>query len=840
MPLPVPKLDDRSYSDLVADALAVIDRTCPEWTDRNASDPGITLLEAFAFLTENMLYRLNRVPSKQYVTLLNLVGVQRRPPSAAAAQLTFTRSGEAAADVLIPLGAQVATGDGSVIFTVTQAVTLAKAAANVIAPALHCEQIDGELAGLGTGAPGQSVRIKKPPIIAASGDGLDIVLGVEATPEELSDGVASRGIGGKAYAIWQPLDSFADATPDMRAYRVDRAEGIIIFAPIGDGTATLAQVPALGREIRVWYRRGGGRVGNVAGGTLTSLKNPQLKVAVTNAERASGGGDGETVEQTIRRGPLELTSMRCAVTARDFERIALTTGGIARTRAFAQSQLWRHADPGVVQILLVPSVDTSTLTDGGVTAAAMIDHRRDEVRARAEKLVGDRRPLGVRIAVDWTKVRPVSASARVVVTRGEDMTAIAARLRQRLNALFSPFRDQPFGRALRASDAYEAMLAEPGVRYADQLHFAIGEAPDKNVNDLIRDPHQPRCWFAATSLALYRSLDDGDSWEIVFLNAGDVPQFVRRHPDRPGLIALGATRGAGGVIHLSADCGDTWTKTAAMFNCEITDAAWITRNGNPVLLIATKDGLFQFQPGAGTGPAPIVVDKANDARGYYAVSAATLASGIVSVAVAARSSGSIYLSAAGGVSDSFHAIGLSGKDIRTLRTHRFNARDFLWAAARAEAGEQGEGAFRIELRASGIDDPDGWKPFNIGWQGGSCEDLTFVEGTVFAGSNRGGVLTLDATAAAPRWNATRLDAGLPIRDKDRLLEVCAAIAAAPGTPKSLVMSGGPVGVFRSTDGSDHFTLSSATDYTDRVPLPPNWLYCAGTHALTVVAEDSEG
>ncbi|HWA89858.1 MAG TPA: baseplate J/gp47 family protein [Rhizomicrobium sp.] len=837
MPLPVPKLDDRSYSDLLADALVVIDRACPEWTDRNPADPGVTLLEAFAFLTENMLYRLNRVPSKQYVTLLNLVGVQLRPPSAAQVALTFTRTGEGGGDVAIPLGTQVATGDGGVIFTVTQAATIPKGGQSVTVYALHCEQVDGELVGVATGTPGQSVRVKKAPVIAPSGDNLDIVVGIEATPDELTEGIASRGAGGKAFALWQPLDSFADATPEMRAYRVDRASGLISFAPIGDGNQPMSRVPPQGREIRVWYRRGGGRAGNVAAGALTALKTPLAGVGVTNADKASGGSDPETAQEAIRRGPLELTSMRCAVTARDFERIALTAGGVARARAFAQAQLWRHADAGVVSILLVPSIDTSALPDGAVTAAAMSDHRRDELLTLAGKLVDDRRPLGVRVALEWTRVRPVSVSARVVVTRGEDAGAIQARLRQRLNGLFSPFVDQPFGRALRASDAYEALLAEPGVRYADQMQFTIGEAPDKDVNEVIRDPHQPRCWFAAAARALYRSLDDGESWSTVFLRSSDVPQFVRRHPDRPGLVALGAMRGNAGVIHLSSDCGESWTDTAALFAGEVTDAAWITRNGAPVLLIAAKDGLYQFQPGSGTGPALVVVDKANDANGYYGVAATTLASGIVSVAVVSRaSSGGVYLSAAGGVSDSFHTVGLNGKYIRVLKNQRFNGRDYLWAAVRAEAGAQGEGAMRIELRASGIDDPGGWVAYNTAWQGGSCEDLSFADGMVFAGSNRGGTLSLDVTQAQPRWTSARLDAGLPIRDKDRLLEVCGAMAAAPAQPAAIVMMGGPLGVYRSLDGGNRFALSSATVFTDRIPLPPNWLYCADTHALTIVTE----
>jgi hypothetical protein len=61
MPLKVPDLDDRNYSDLVAEALSMIPRYAPEWTNYNPSDPGITLIELLAYFTEMMLYRLNRV-----------------------------------------------------------------------------------------------------------------------------------------------------------------------------------------------------------------------------------------------------------------------------------------------------------------------------------------------------------------------------------------------------------------------------------------------------------------------------------------------------------------------------------------------------------------------------------------------------------------------------------------------------------------------------------------------------------------------------------------------------------------------------------------------------------
>ncbi len=842
MPLPTPKLDDRSFADLMADAIKVIDRSCPEWTDRNPSDPGITLLETFAYLTDTMLYRLNRVPEKLYVSLLNLVGAQVRPPAAAAATLTFTRT-DGNAPTTIPVGTRVATSDGSVTFVVTQAATLATDEKSVDAPALHSDVTEAESVGAGTGAPGQSVQVKRPPIIAPSGDGLDLIVGVEADSADLADGAVSRTLGDKSYRIWREVVSFADAAPTDCVYRVDRAVGRILFAPAlaGEGSTPLSVVPGLGRDIRVWYRGGGGRAGNVAPGALTVFKTPIAGLAVTNAARAAGGAEAESVQAAMRRGPLELTSMRCAVTARDFERVALAVGAVARAKAYAQSQVWAHAAPGVVEILLVPAVDPETLPDAGVTAQAVVERRSEELRTRVQKAVDGRRPLGVQTSVGWARVRPVSVAARVVVSREEDAPAVEARLRVRLNKLFSPLRDEPFGQVLRASDVYEAMLADPSVRYADQLRLTIGEAPDRDVSDLLRDPHQARTWFAATNQGLHRSLDDGATWSVVFKADGDRPLFVRRHRDRPGLVALGVVRKAGGAIHVSRDCGETWKTEAAVFNSDVSDADWLDREGSPLLLIATGEGLRQLKPFGDAGPAPVVVDKTRDTKGFYAVTTSVSSAGVVQVAVAARVKGGVYLSALGGVSDSFHPIGLSGQDVRSLSVQRFNARDFLWAAVAAEAGQQGSGAFRVELRSGGADDPEGFKPFNVGWQGGSCEGLAFADQWVFAGSNRGGVLALDTTVAAPAWRAAPLDAGLPIRDTERLLHVVSSVAAAPvagGAP--MVFAGGPMGVYRSLDGAQHFATASATVFTDRIPLPPNWLYCADQHHLSVVIDDDTG
>ena len=64
MPITPPPLDNRRFADLRDEALARIPVHTPEWSNFNASDPGVTLVEVFAFLTESLLYRANQIPER--------------------------------------------------------------------------------------------------------------------------------------------------------------------------------------------------------------------------------------------------------------------------------------------------------------------------------------------------------------------------------------------------------------------------------------------------------------------------------------------------------------------------------------------------------------------------------------------------------------------------------------------------------------------------------------------------------------------------------------------------------------------------------------------------------
>ncbi len=88
--IPSPKLDDRKYQDILEEALALLPRYAPDWTNHNPSDPGVTLLELAAWMTDQILFRLNRVPEKNYVSFLNLLGITLEPARAARTILQFS------------------------------------------------------------------------------------------------------------------------------------------------------------------------------------------------------------------------------------------------------------------------------------------------------------------------------------------------------------------------------------------------------------------------------------------------------------------------------------------------------------------------------------------------------------------------------------------------------------------------------------------------------------------------------------------------------------------------------------------------------------------------------
>lgn len=124
----LPVIDNRRYDDLVAELRTRIPRYTPEWTDFNDSDPGITLVQLFAWLGDMLLYRMGHVPELNYLKFLELLGIELRAAEPAVAEISFPLTSTATQPfVIVPRRTQVsAEAPGSpapIVFETDRAIT---------------------------------------------------------------------------------------------------------------------------------------------------------------------------------------------------------------------------------------------------------------------------------------------------------------------------------------------------------------------------------------------------------------------------------------------------------------------------------------------------------------------------------------------------------------------------------------------------------------------------------------------------------------------------------------------------------------------------------------------
>lgn len=111
----LPNLDDQKYTDIVEAAKRRIPVIFPEWTDMNEHDPGITLIELFAWLKEMQQYTLNRIPDRTREAMLRLAGTELCGPTPATAEVLFSSG----APLELPAGSSAVSSDGTE-FTLTE------------------------------------------------------------------------------------------------------------------------------------------------------------------------------------------------------------------------------------------------------------------------------------------------------------------------------------------------------------------------------------------------------------------------------------------------------------------------------------------------------------------------------------------------------------------------------------------------------------------------------------------------------------------------------------------------------------------------------------------------
>jgi hypothetical protein len=306
-----------------------------------------------------------------------------------------------------------------------------------------------EFLGMGTAQPAQRYKLVNKPVIERS-----LRLDVEE---------------GQRWVEWTEVDEFHASQPDDRHFVVDLESGEVCF-----GNGLQGMPPQIGQKIRVReYRYGGGVEGNVAPKAISKLVElPDVKVV--NPLRARGGAAAESIREALGRIPGELRRRDRAVTATDFQELALATPGADVGRAECLPRFYPPAKKsevaGVVSVVVWPREDAAHPN------APMPD--RNLLRAVCEWL-DLRRLVTTELYVIPPTYRKVAVAVGLQVKPGYGIEAVRHWVELVLRQYLAPLppygpegHGWPLGRRVHAPELEAAALQVEGVQFLNDLKVA--------------------------------------------------------------------------------------------------------------------------------------------------------------------------------------------------------------------------------------------------------------------------------------------------------------------------------------------------------------------------------
>jgi hypothetical protein len=339
----------REYETIRDECIKLIRFFNPEWTFHGESDFGITLLELFAYIADNLHFYMDRLLNENFLTtclrrssainLLHLIGYELEGKVAATVDLTFTLNQTTTATISIPKGTECQTAEGEIVYFETlKDVVIAPGELSVIVSAMEGRTDEEEL-GYSNGAPSQSFKFSSPDVI------------FNRTQDTVTILVANRR--------WSRVDSFAYSKAGDEHYILRRDEDHYLHVIFGDGT--YGKIPPTNQLIKGIYREGGGGKGNVAAKTITVINDmPSLPSGITltvnNESVATGGRDEEDLEYAKEMGPLTWKTRDSAVTLDDYSQLAMNISGVEKAKAY-------NPQLALIVVYIVP-------TGGGSTSSA--------------------------------------------------------------------------------------------------------------------------------------------------------------------------------------------------------------------------------------------------------------------------------------------------------------------------------------------------------------------------------------------------------------------------------------------------------------------------------------
>lgn len=467
----------KDYTGLKAAMLEHAERVMPDWQSRSEGDFGVTLVEAMAYMGDVLSYYGDRLQNEAFLStatqrasLLQISKLLGYIPSngvPASGTVRFQTANPGPAKV-VPAGTQVATDyieaiDGSLIYETDYDLTVPANGGYQSVTVTHGVTRKNIAIGISNGTVAQRFRIPENSVI-------------NGTTRVFVD--SGTGTGGQPVTeewIYYPYLVDADASDKGFSTVVDETGAT--WVEFGDNVNGL--IPNTGLNIFATYRVGGGQVGNIAAGLVTSIVSAAITgVSIQvdgNRDPISsamvGGADPESNEQIRANAPRVFRSQNRAVTERDFADIALSVPGVVRASSVAGTYT-------SVTIYIVGA-------GGGMPGTALIQNVEDALVGKSltgcDVTVAS--PSLVNVNLGATGLNAIAVKVYPNFKRSTVQSDVEKALRRMLT-----FENVDFGMRLTVSDFYAAIMSVPGVQFVSIPMIARSDASQTGTADMVFRP----------------------------------------------------------------------------------------------------------------------------------------------------------------------------------------------------------------------------------------------------------------------------------------------------------------------------------------------------------------
>ncbi len=447
---------NKDYDSLRRELLGKVPQLTDRWTDFNASDLGVVLLELFCGVGDMLAYYLDAQAAEAFlptarqrqnvIQLCKLIGYRLDSPVAATTTLRFSLAAPLEADLVIPARTRASArlDDGDVEFETVEEAILPRGQLSVDVNARQGRRKVETFTG--AGEPNASFAL---------------------TGTEIAQGSLRVLIGGQA---WREVHHFQESGGTDEHFQIE-TDGLdrtrILF---GDGVR--GAVPTADAAIRVEYLETLGVGGNLGAGIVTELSGPihqdgePVAVAVTNPVPATGGADRESLEHARRQAPAEIRSLWKALTKDDYQALSEGYPGVAKAQVL---------DVNDCPSLRYYQVNLAVAPRGGGPPSALL--KRD-----LAAFLESRKVVTLEINLFEPVYRPVSIDADIHTYAGEDPGLVRRRIEQALGDYFD-FERMDFGQPVPSSDLIALIDGVRGVSHthlyapAEDVEIGAGTIP---------------------------------------------------------------------------------------------------------------------------------------------------------------------------------------------------------------------------------------------------------------------------------------------------------------------------------------------------------------------------